>query len=311
MAGPGNAEIEDGTADDSLYSLVPSWELSMRARKLSPKTIDAYTLGVRSFHGWCKANDERFELSRDLVLGYLVESMEEANRKPSTMITYLKGVKVFARWCLAEGELASTNILDIESPRVDEVILPSVSPEEWEAMVATCERDTLRGKRDEAILGLLRDTGLRARELMKVDLGDVDTREQSILIHGKGGRDRYVGYSDRTALALDRYLRARRKSRYAADNNALLISVSGPRFAYFGLWRMLKSRAERAGVKHIHPHMFRRMWAHECLDNDMAGGDVKALAGWRSHVMLEHYTKQHANRRALKAQRRIFDSRDG
>lgn len=310
MADPQVAGIDDAT-EESLYDLVPSWELSLRARKLSHKTIEAYTLGVRSFASWCKTEGVTFELTRDLALCYLVESMEEAGLKPSTMDSYLKGVKVFARWCLAEGELTEAGVLTVEPPQLDEVVLPSVTPAEWDAMVATCQRDTLRGKRDEAILGLLRDTGLRARELTGIGIDEVDAREQSILVHGKGGRDRYVGYSDRTALALDRYLRARRKSKYATSSKALLISVSGPQFSYFGLWRMLKSRAEQAGVKVIHPHMFRRMWAHECLDNDMAGGDVKALAGWRSHVMLEHYTKQHANRRALKAQKRIFESRDG
>jgi len=299
----------DYESDPGLFGLVASWELTLRAAKKSKKTINTYLLGVRSLNSWCIEHETEFGLGRDLVLTYLVESLE-AGLAASSLESYLKGIKIFAKWCQAEGEIDSYDLANVIAPRADEVILPSVSPTEWDALVATCAGNTLSGKRDAAILGLLRDTGLRARELVKIDLAEVNLREQSILVHGKGGRDRYVGYSDRTAVAVDRYLRARRGSGGAANEPALLVSVYGGRFSYAGLYRMLGIRAAKAGLPHINPHQFRRMFANEALDNDMPGGDLKALGGWKSFRMVEHYAKQHENRRALKSQKALFDRRD-
>lgn len=296
-------------SDPGLFGLLANWERTLRGAKKSKKTISTYLLGVRSLNSWCVDHEREFALGRDLVLDYLIDSLE-SGLAASSLESYLKGIKIFAKWCHAEGETESYDLANVAAPKADEVILPSVSPKQWDALMATCARDTLSGRRDEAILGLLRDTGLRARELVKIDLAEVDLREQSILAHGKGGRDRYVGYSDRTAVALDRYLRARRKSSGAADEPALLISVYGGRFSYAGLYRMLGIRAEKAGLPHINPHMFRRMFANEALDNDLPAGDLKALGGWKSFRMVEHYAKQHENRRALKSQRGVFDRRD-
>jgi site-specific recombinase XerD len=299
----------DHESDPGLFGLLASWERTLRGAKKSKKTINTYLLGVRSLNSWCVYHVREFALDKDLVLDYLIDSLE-SGLAASSLESYLKGIKIFAKWCHAEGEVPSYDLANVAAPKADEVILPSVSPGQWDALMATCSKDTLSGRRDEAILGLLRDTGLRARELVKVNLAEVDLREQSILAHGKGGRDRYVGYSDRTAVALDRYLRARRKSKNVADEPALLLSVYGGRFSYAGLYRMLGIRAEKAGLPHINPHMFRRMFANEALDNDIPAGDLKALGGWRSFRMVEHYAKQHENRRALKSQKGMFDKRD-
>lgn len=299
----------DYESDRGLFGLVASWERNLRGAKKSKKTISTYLLGVRSLNSWCIDHGREFGLGKDLVLDYLIESLE-AGLAASSLESYLKGIKIFAKWCYAEGEVDAYELTNVAAPKPDEVIQPSVSPDQWDALIATCARDTLSGKRDRAILGLLRDTGLRARELVKVDLAEVDLREQSILAHGKGGRDRYVGYSDRTAVELDRYLRARRRAAGAAEEPALLVSVYGGRFSYAGLYRMLGIRAEKAQLGHINPHMFRRMFANEALDNDVPAGDLKALGGWKSFRMVEHYAKQHENRRALKSQKGMFDRRD-
>jgi integrase/recombinase XerD len=298
----------DPSSDAGLFGLLPSWERSLRAARLSPRSVDAYLRGVRALNHWCIEHEEPFGLGKDLVLTYVVDALE-SGLAASSVESYFKGIRIFSKWCAEEGEIQAHELANVPPPKPDEVILPSVSPEQWDALVAVCGKESLSGKRDAAIFGLLRDTGLRARELVTVDLAEVNLRDQSILIHGKGRRDRYVGYSDRTAVALDRYLRARRKSKYATSP-ALLVSVAAERLSYHGLYRMMKKRAAQAGLSQLNPHMFRRTFAHEALDNDLSAGDLKALGGWKSYRMVEHYAKEHENRRALKSQRAVFDKRD-
>lgn len=297
--------------DDGLYALLPSWQLRMEAKRLADKTIILYMLGVRSLREWCRERGEPFSLSQDLVLRYMVDRMETGALVPSTVASYLKGIKAFAKWCLAEGELTVNELSKIPEPRPDETILPSVTAEMWDALVATCERDTLRGLRDRAIFGVLRDTGSRAHELLGIKLSEVSMRERTILLHGKGGRDRLVAFSNRTAVDLDRYVRARRKSKYGPGSEWLWLSVSGPALKYMGLRNMILRRASLAGLPEITPHWFRRMFALEALDLDMSPSDLKMAGGWRSYTMVEHYTREHAGRRALQAQREAFERRDG
>lgn len=298
-------------ADDGLYALVPSWKLEMDAERLAKKTVELYLLGVSSLHGWCAESGRPFDLSKDTVLRYMVErGKPKGPLQPSTLASYLKGIKAFAKWCAREGEIGRNEVAAIKDPHADEVILPSVSPEQWTALTAACERDTLRGLRDRAIFGLLRDTGARASELIKITTDELDVHDQTVLLHGKGGRDRRVAFSKRTAVDVDRYIRERRKSRYAVGNKTLLLSVSGPALSYWGLRNMILRRAGLAGLPDITPHWFRRMFAGEALDHDMHPSDLKAAGGWRSYTMVEHYTREHANRRALDAQRAVFDRRD-
>lgn len=311
----GNIAGDDGDFADEgsgLYALVPSWKLQMDAeRRLAGKTIALYLLGVASLHDWCVSKKKPFDLSRDTVLRYMLErGRPQGNLQASTLASYLKGIKAFAKWCLAEGETAKNEVAGIKDPQPDEVILPSVSAEQWTALIAVCERDTLRGLRDRAIFGLLRDTGARASELIRIATDELDVHGQTVLLHGKGGRDRRVAFSKRTAVDVDRYMRERRRSKYAAGNKTLLMSVSGPAMSYWALRNMILRRAKMAGLPEITPHWFRRMFAGEALDHDMHPSDLKAAGGWKSYTMVEHYTREHAQRRAVDAQKAVFEKRD-
>jgi site-specific recombinase XerD len=311
----GNIAGDDTDSDDAdagLYGLVPSWTLQMNAeRRLAENTVELYLLGVKSLRDWCADSDRPFDLGRDTVLHYMIErGRPKGNLQPSTLASYLKGIKAFAKWCIAEGEITRNEVAGIRDPTSDEVILPSVSPEQWTALIATCERNTFRGLRDRAIFGLLRDTGARASELTKIMLDELNVHDQTVLLHGKGGRDRRVAFSKRTAVDVDRYIRERRKSKYAAGSRNLLLSVSGPALSYWGLRNMILRRAGLAELPDITPHWFRRMFASEALDHDMHPSDLKAAGGWRSYTMVEHYTREHANRRSLDAQKAVFERRD-
>ena len=143
-------------------------------------------------------------------------------------------------------------------------------------------------KRDQAIVLVLLDSGIRASELCKMKIGDIDVRHGRLDIqHGvgggaKGGKGRtiYVGKVARQALW--RYLQDREDG---DDPEALLFVVSGIRLFNPGSLRQLIQRiGERAGVPNVYPHKFRHTFALTYL---RAGGDVFTLRSLLGHSTLD------------------------
>ena len=128
--------------------------------------------------------------------------------------------------------------------------------------------------RDAAIVRLLMDCGLRVSELTGIDLKDLDLDGEAVQVTGKGSRVRMAYFASKTVLALDRYLRARKGHRHAADP-ALFLGERG-RLSADGVRDRMKVIADRAGLdpKTVHPHRFRHTTAHDFL---LAGGQERDL----------------------------------
>ena len=106
------------------------------------------------------------------------------------------------------------------------------------------------------------------------------------------------------AAAIDRYLRARKSHRLAADP-ALWLGDRGKGFTYDALHKTLAMRAERAGVVGFHPHMTRHTAAHRWLAKGGSEGGLMAVAGWTRPDMLLRYTKAQASARAAEEALRL------
>lgn len=278
----------------------------MRAAGKSEATKKLYIRGAVAYFEWCDSKDQVPTFDKVSVQTFVAESMEQLNRTASTMKDYLKGLKAFARWCLAEGEVDHEDVSSMGPPQIGSKIRPLISEEYHSAMLAKCDTKTFAGKRDAAILRLLRDAGPRASEIIGLTVDDIVISKGFAVVRGKGDKDRFIAFGTDTTLALDRYLRARR-SHKRADSKTLWLGAKGTTFGYSGLNHMIKRRAEAAGVPKAHTHMWRRLWAHNWLDKGGSRDGLKALAGWTTDAMVQHYTEEFAMQRALKEARKLFD----
>jgi integrase len=158
-------------------------------------------------------------------------------------------------------------------------------------MVNICKRGALTGDRDAAILLCLLDTGVRASELLSMDLDDLNQARGTILVRqGKGSKPREVYLGKLSKKALRKYLN------YRKDNSRALW-VTDPRFGserltYDGLRGVLTRRVADAHVEEPTPHDFRRAFALAMLRN---GTDIYTLAKLMGHEgigVLQRYLKQ-------------------
>ncbi|ATA28756.1 tyrosine recombinase XerD [Mycobacterium lepraemurium] len=147
--------------------------------------------------------------------------------------------------------------------------------------------------RNRALLELLYSTGARISEAVGVDVDDVDTQARSVLLRGKGGKQRLVPIGRPAVAALDAYLvRGRSElARRGRGTPAIFLNVRGGRLSRQSAWQVLQDAAERAGITSgVSPHMLRHSFATHLLEGGADVRVVQELLGHASVTTTQIYT---------------------
>jgi len=289
-----------------LESLRGSFNRSLRVEGKADRTLVLYGQSITYFGQWLAQRGRPADLSsldRDTVLQWF-DHLRSRGLTTGTIRTRWRGLRRFVNWLLAEGIVGTDPLAGIVIDKPPPPV-PILTDEDLAALVGACRGKRFADRRDEAVMRLLIDCGLRVSEVTGIDLDHLDLDAESITVTGKGSRVRAAYFGAKTGQALDRYLRERRNHRHASSS-ALFLGERG-RFTPDGVRERLKVRADIAGLDpaKIHPHRFRHTNAHDFL---LAGGqerDLKRLMGWRSDTMLERYGASAADHRAREAARRL------
>jgi len=190
-----------------------------------------------------------------------------------------RSLRTFFYWCKREGYLTSSPMEGIKPPRLPQNLPKALSPGQIE-MLLRAVKGTTHPQRNETIVRLFLDTGLRLSELINLDVGDVDLEQSAIIVRkGKGSKDRHVPLGAKMRLWLHRYLR----NRPEAEAEPLFVSRFGERFTRDGLRRLFRTLDARLPY-HLHPHMLRHTFATEYL---RAGGNLEYLRRILGHTGIE------------------------
>lgn len=289
-----------------LASLLPSWELSLRAERKATSTIRTYTEGVRQFLAWCERESMQPALDRRLVNGFTADLLE-SGAEPATVRSRQLGVRRFSAWLAEEDEQPTDPLFGLKAPKLDQKIVEPLSDEQLRALIAACRGKEFRERRDEAIVRLMVETGVRAGEVVGLQVLDVDLMAHTAIVRrGKGGKGRVVPFGDQTAVALDRYVRIRQKHRLTSAAALWLGDRHRGPLTYASLYWGLNNRADAAGIADFHPHRLRHTAAHRWLAAGGSEGGLMSVAGWTRPDMLIRYTKARASERAA-AEARTLD----
>lgn len=285
-------------------ALIDSWSLTMEAENKSPRTVGNYRETLDLFVRWLLDHDRKIrpdEVTVTELREWLVELRE--TRSASTARTRWNGLRSFFAWCAAEGEIPVNPMADIKAPAVEERVMDMLTVEQLRDVIAACQGPRLIDRRDEALILTYADTGARLSELALAELANLDLRERTLLVVGKGRRERVLPFGARTARALDRYLRIRGRQPYAEGPWLWLSGKDGRAIAPDGIKQMLRRRGKEAGVVGLHAHMFRHGFADAWLRSGGSESDLMELAGWRSRQMLTRYAAKTRGDRARESYR--------
>jgi site-specific recombinase XerD len=146
--------------------------------------------------------------------------------------------------------------------------------------------------RDRALFELAYACGLRAEEIVSLDLDSVDFDSEAVRIEGKGGKTRLVPVGEHALAALERYLARGRPLLASAEESALFLSKSGRRLSTSDVRRrlngwarhaMARSGGAGANLVRAHPHALRHSFATHLLDG---GADLRAIQELLGHATI-------------------------
>jgi site-specific recombinase XerD len=294
---PANPRKTPAIPPPDLATLLPSWELALRSERKSPSTIQQYTIGARLFIRWCTANHHTPAMDRTLVKGFIAGLLDDGIA-PSTAILRQQSLRQFSRWLTEEGELEANPLLGLRPPKADVKVVQSLDDDQLRELIKACAGQAFRDRRDEAVVRLLAETGMRCGELLALTLDDIDLEHGRVMVHrAKNHHGRFAPFGPQTARAIDRYLRVRKGHRLASGK-VVWLGDGGRNISYHGLRGAILRRAELAGLKRFHLHQLRHTAASRWLRAGGSEGGAMAVMGWRNRNMLDRYVASTANERA-------------
>jgi integrase/recombinase XerC len=276
----------------------------LRERNASAHTIKAYAGDLENFANYVGSRDWK-SIDHIAVRGFLSHLYEKGLSKPSVARS-LAAVRSLYRWLAQEGvveqnpaKLVSTPKLPKKLPRVPTIeemsgVLDGAMPE----IAAFPERDRL-------LLELLYGCGIRNSELIGINLDDIRTSAEAILIRGKRKKERYVPFGGSAVAALGAYLPARQT--LLADKKkttpALLINQRGGRLTVRSVGRIVKKIAVAKGLSpDVHPHTLRHAFGTHMLEE---GADLRAIQEMLGHERLS--TTQRYTQLSIKHVLAVYD----
>jgi len=279
--------------------LLDSFELHLRAKNRAEKTIRSYREAVTQL-AESVGQGSADQVTNQDVERYLAAVL--AKNAPATARQRYASLVQFFKWAHAEGEIPENPMDRAQPPQLVEQPVPVLTPDDLSALIRAAKGQGFEERRDEALIRMFADTGVRLGEMAGLRVGDVDLSLAVAIVKGKGSRFRTVPYGDKTREALDRYRRQRVRHE-DAYLDAWWLGRKGA-LTDSGITQILRRRGKDAGLEGLHAHQFRHSFAHQWLSAGGNEGDLQRIAGWSSPQMLQRYGRSAADQRAREAYRK-------
>ncbi len=276
-------------------------------RNYSKHTVKAYITDLGEFNRVIKEKKLALAKDRSVDFGKLNETSVRAyiswlyTRNSRTSISRkLASVRTFFEFLVRKGMVKSNLAKLVPTPRGEKRLPTFLTVDEVVKLLST-EAGDEHSARDIALLELLYSSGLRVSELVGIDLNDIDLKNLTVKVMGKGGKERIVPVGSKAAGALNKYLRERLDMNPTGDH--LFVNTRGGRLNVRSVDRVIRKYATLAGIpKNVSPHVLRHTFATHLLGG---GADLRAIQEMLGHKSLS--TTQRYTHTSIEKLMEIYD----
>lgn len=235
----------------------------------SKRTIQHYRLVIRIMLDYFGRSVK--EITSNDLRYYLARYQQDRNVNNNTLDGMRRVFSSFFNWLSDEEYIQRNPTKKLNRIKVDKVIRKPLTDEERERLRCACQVE-----RDLAIIEFLYSTGVRVSEMIGLNRDNIKFLEHETVVRGKGAKERIVYLNASACLHLKRYLETRK------DNNpALFVGIKAPhnRLSVDAVESVLRNLGQKAGIKKVHPHKYRRTAATNALNRGMPLQEVSMMLG--------------------------------
>ena len=291
---------------DAWQRVLVALEADLSRRAVAANTAQAYRADSLQLANWAaRGGIEPAEVQVRTLRRYLA-TLSEQGQAATTVARKLAAIRALFRVQVALGERSENPADLLSAPKRPQRLPHVLKQKEVAAMLDRIPATTPLEQRDRALFELAYAAGLRAEELVSLEVGSVDFDTETVRVEGKGGKTRLVPVGEHALAQIARYLeRARPALRTAAPDRdpetALFISKSGRRLGTSDVRRRLRAWARAAsgqapGLAGAHPHALRHSFATHLLEGGADLRSIQELLGHSTISTTQVYTRVESSR---------------
>ncbi|MBK6426891.1 MAG: tyrosine recombinase XerC [Blastocatellia bacterium] len=265
-------------------------------RNVSPHTLRNYQSDLQQFYDWVAPPDKDgnrrhvdIQQVDNMTIREYRATLYEKKKKKTSIARKLATLRTFFKFLCREEVLKLNPARLVTSPRLDKKLPVTLSVDDVIRFIESPDTDTALGRRDRAILELLYATGVRVSELCGLNVDDIDFKNQSIRVRGKGRKERIVPYGGKAQETMEAYLGVRGQFLSEADEESrepqvMFLNYQGTRISTRSVGRMIDKYVRIvADMRNISPHALRHSFATHLLN---AGADLRSIQELLGHARL-------------------------
>jgi site-specific recombinase XerD len=261
------------------------FDRELSARAAAEGTRRAYAADLGQLAAWAEQLDLRPEGVGHRELRRYAARLSEGGASKATVARKLAAIRGFYAALLRTGAVGANPADLVATPKRDSKLPRVLSQEEMAALLDRIPAHNPLELRDRAMLELTYSCGLRAQEVIDLEMDSVDFEGERLRVEGKGGKTRFVPIGEPAQRALRGYLERGRSALLGMRaETALLLSKSGRRLHPSDLRRRLELRVREAAIAGgVSPHALRHSFATHLLEG---GADLRAIQELLGHSSL-------------------------
>ncbi len=259
-------------------------------RRLSSHTDVNYRRDLELFAKYCEQQqiDDWSRLDSQNIRSFAATEFRRG-QSPRTIQRRLSALRSFFNFLLREAVLKANPAVGVQAPKASKRLPQTVDADQM-ARLLTFRTDDEISVRDKAIMELFYSSGLRLSELVGLDLGDIDLRDRTVRVLGKGNKARVLPVGRHAITAIAAWLQERGAVATPGET-ALFVSKRGGRLLQRAIQVRIEHwvRSQGLGI-HMHPHMFRHSFASHLLESSQDLRAVQELLGHANISTTQIYT---------------------
>jgi integrase/recombinase XerC len=285
--------VTQAKTNPSIEELLDSYVRYLVTEKnLSPYTLRNYRSDVRDFARFLEEEEDAgpLEADRQSFRRYLGRA-KDLGIASASLTRRASTIRSFYSFLAREKVLETNPLAAVSAPKLDRRLPSILTKENLLAVIQSADDETPQGLRNRAILELMYAAGLRLSEVVGLDLKQVDLAERTLLVRGKGNKERMVLIGEPAEKALRRYLAEARPQLEGDGSSALFLNRDGGRLSGRSVQQIVRRHALRAGLDvRVYPHLLRHSFATHLLDGGAELRVVQELLGHASASTTQIYT---------------------